>query len=370
MLGSLPVLGLAAALFFGAAGAAAAPGPVIAIGGALRGDNAAVWSRIVQAAGGAGATVAVLPTASAEPQASGQAAAEHLRRHGAVADVLPLAAGWPGGAGPRAADDAALAARIDAAGGVFFTGGQQALITAALRPDGRETAVLRAIRALHARGGVVAGTSAGAAVMSAWMIRDVPAPARALTETWQAGRHHDRGLGFIAAPLLVDQHFLERQRLPRLLAALQATGEAAGLGVDEDTAAVVHGGTVEAVGRGHLLWVDLRQAERGPGPQLRGAQVLRLQAGDRLDLAAGTVTRTATQTVTAAARLPERRDTQQPGTVAQVLDALQASDGSGPGAAWAGPVGRSGWQLCLRRDGPALLLDLLPATAAAACAAP
>ena len=74
--------------------------------------------------------------------------------------------------------DPALVAKVRAANGVFFTGGDQARIVDSLRPGGVDSPLLVAIRELQERGGVVAGTSAGAAIMSRTMFRD---PASVIT---------------------------------------------------------------------------------------------------------------------------------------------------------------------------------------------
>src|SRR5439155_13804188 len=73
----------------------------------------------------------------------------------------------------QAVNDAQVAAQVEAAHGVFFSGGSQARLLTALRTnDGKATPVLAAVGRVYARGGVIAGTSAGAAVMSHIMCRD------------------------------------------------------------------------------------------------------------------------------------------------------------------------------------------------------
>jgi len=109
---------------------------------------------------------------------------------------------------------------------------------------------------------VIAGTSAGAAIMSATMFR---AP-RSQFELLRDGPHQEdlgAGLGFLAGPWLVDQHFLARARHLRLLAALCPHPElAGGLGVDEDTALIIRGQAARVVGASHVarLRVERRSA--------------------------------------------------------------------------------------------------------------
>jgi cyanophycinase len=270
-------------------------GHVVAIGGALADDNAAVWSKLVALSGGAGAAWIVVPTASDEPLASGERTAARLRDRGAKADVLwiatpPVAQDGTRGPVPKgafAADDPVAVARVRAARGVFFTGGAQGRLVDALRPKGVVTPVLDAMRALQRAGGVVAGTSAGAAVMSEQMIRNLPDLVGALAGDVRRGEEIDAGLGFLAPGLVVDQHFLRRGRLGRLLPVLSATGTTLGLGVDEDTAAFVHDGAVDVVGRSAVLVVDLARADNasvGRAYGVRNARLTLLRAGDRYDL--------------------------------------------------------------------------------------
>ena len=65
-------------------------GSLVIIGGALRVDNAVVWQRIVQQAGGKGAKIAVIPAAAGSPEKSGGFAVESLNQHGAQAFMIPL----------------------------------------------------------------------------------------------------------------------------------------------------------------------------------------------------------------------------------------------------------------------------------------
>ena len=271
-----------------------APGAAIPIGGALRVDNAAVWQRIVQEAGGAGSRFAVLATAAANPERSAQRISQALQRAGAQTEVIPVAPRQADSDWQRLRDDPALAARVASMQGVFFSGGAQELIVDTLQPQGRETALLQAIRSLQARGGVVAGTSAGAAIMSDWMFRDAQDPLAVLKGRLRQGQEIDRGLGFAGPALFVDQHFLRRGRIGRLLPVMVDKGYRWGLGVEEDSAAIVHGDQIEVIGARGALLVDLAGATSQGWPSatgvgsppfsLRGAALSFLDRGDRFDL--------------------------------------------------------------------------------------
>jgi cyanophycinase len=270
-----------------AASAAARTGAVVAIGGALRYDNTAVWSRLVALAGGPGAPFVVLATAAENPARSAALAVAALEAHGAKAEYLPVAPRLAGVDLERAVRDPELLARVRAARGVFFTGGAQERIVDTLAPGRSSTPLLDAIRDLLARGGVVAGTSAGAAVLSGVMFRDATDVMAVMRGQLRDGKEIDCGLGFAPPGLFVDQHFLRRGRLGRMLPLMLSQELRLGLGVEEDSAAILRGRTVEVIGAGGALFVDLAGATSNPklgAFNLAGARLTYLGDGDRLDL--------------------------------------------------------------------------------------
>jgi cyanophycinase len=264
-----------------------AAGTVVAIGGALRFDNAAAWSRLVALAGGPGARYVVLGTASGNPTRAAERVVAALEAYGARAEHLPVAPTLPGTDLEQAVRDPELIARVRAARGVFFTGGAQERIVDTLQPGGRTTPLLDAIRDVLARGGVVAGTSAGAAVLSRVMFRDAPDLLAVMKGAMRPGREVDRGLGFAPSDVFLDQHFLRRGRLARMLPLMQSRGLELGIGVEENSAAILRGHELEVVGNGGALFVDLAQATSNPGLgafNVTGARLTFLADGDRLDL--------------------------------------------------------------------------------------
>jgi cyanophycinase len=266
-------------------------GSLVIIGGGLRANNAEVWERIVSLAGGKGARIAVLPTAALNPAKEAQLTADALARYGARPFVVPVAPLLAGTDVRKAADDPALADAIRKAGGVFFTGGDQARITGSLRrPDGSNTAVLDALWALYRRGGVIAGTSAGAAIMSSTMFHDPPLDVMPVLKNGVVdGKDIAPGLGFIGTDVFVDQHLLARGRFARMLPAMLAKGYTLGLGIDENTAAIVGPSRdVTVIGYRGALVIDLAQAtidSTQPGFNLANARISYLDSGDRFNLA-------------------------------------------------------------------------------------
>lgn len=136
---------------------------------------------------------------------------------------------------------------LEGAAGVFFTGGDQLRISSQIG----DTAVEKRILEIHAQGGVIAGTSAGASVMSETMLVKGPS-----AESHRLGElHMAPGLGLIR-DVIIDQHFAERGRYGRLIGAVAHNPRLLGVGIDEDTALLVRGRTGEVLGAGAVYVVD------------------------------------------------------------------------------------------------------------------
>ena len=268
-------------------------GSLVIIGGALRPDNTAVWERIVQLAGGQGARIAVFASASANPEKAGAALVERLNKYGANAFFVPVAVRLTGTDYQSAADNAELANAVRNAGGAYFAGGDQARITRALRrEDGSNTRMLDALWELYRRGGVIAGTSAGAAIMSSTMFGH-PKPVLATLKLGLTdGQEITPGLGFIGDDVFVDQHLLVRGRFARMLPAMLQKGYKLGLGIDENTAMVVGPNRdVEVLGYKGALVVDLSSANARKGDfNVSNVRLSYLDNGDRFNIASHSFT--------------------------------------------------------------------------------
>lgn len=136
---------------------------------------------------------------------------------------------------------------LNDAAGVFFTGGDQLRISSQVG----DTPVERMVHEIHERGGVVAGTSAGASVMSDTMlVRGSSAESHRIGDLRMAP-----GLGLIR-DVIIDQHFAERGRIGRLLGAVAQNPRILGIGLDENTAITVNGGHFTVAGSGAVYVVD------------------------------------------------------------------------------------------------------------------
>jgi len=182
---------------------------------------------------------------------------------------------------------------LDGAGGVWFSGGDQALLTAALLG----TPIHKRMLELYAQGAVIGGTSAGAAVQSEFMITGNEKRTGGEEGTWEViladDVEHTEGFGFVRNAV-IDQHFVTRRRHNRLIAVVLQHPTLVGVGIEESTAVLVRpDGKYEVLGEGQVIVYDARRAKtfRSADGRLGGhgltTQVL--LPGDVYDFAAGRV---------------------------------------------------------------------------------
>jgi cyanophycinase len=216
---------------------------------------AVVMEKFIELAGGPDAAIVVFPTASELPDTGQYYVDLFTDDYGcsdvSVADVRST----------QDAQDPVLAARVAAAGGVFFSGGDQRRITEVLLG----TAVGDAVRDAFESGAVVGGTSAGTACQSQLMITGDGDFTIIAADNVELGE----GLGLFPG-VIVDQHFVARSRHNRLISVVIERPELLGVGVDEATAVWVRpNGTFEVLGEGWVVVYDARDAEithqEGPG---------------------------------------------------------------------------------------------------------
>lgn len=263
-------------------------GKLVIMGGSERFDNTVIWSEIVRLAGGDGARIAVFPTASGNPQADGDDVVRVLNELGAEAFFVPVALRGLSVPCQEAVVDPQLVDAVRQSQGVFFVGGSQSRIRQALvDEEGRNTPLLEAVWDVHRRGGVIAGTSAGAAVMSRVMYRGSRTVLGTMVHGVAMGKEIDYGLGFIDPAWFVEQHCLVRGRFARSLVAMRDQGFSYGVGVDEDTALIVENEDARVLGyRGALIMdlSDARSSDEIPGFNLQNAKLTYLDRGDSINL--------------------------------------------------------------------------------------
>lgn len=224
-----------------------AAGTLMLIGGACTPDGRALATFVAEARA-VGGPIVGLTEASADPVNSARLWRTDFASVG-VTDVS-----FPRVRRRDARSDRETAKRIADAGAVFLGGGDQVKLVSTL--SGTRTCA--AMKELHQRGGVVCGTSAGAA---------------ALTTLTMAGGEVDEegnlveqyigpGFGLLGYEAIIDTHFSQRRRLQRLFVVIAANTQLMGLGIDENTALVVRGRLGEVVGAGGVTFVDGRDSVR------------------------------------------------------------------------------------------------------------
>jgi cyanophycinase len=271
-------------------------GSLLIIGGSARTDNQEIWAEMIRLSGGTGKRIAVIPTASGVPLRSGNRTVSFLNSKGADAFLVPAAAKdveptWQ----PDVAQDASWAEVVRASDGVFFLGGSQGRIRDTLvDAQGRNTPLLDAIWDVYRRGGLVAGSSAGAAIMSQVMIREAGIVLNTMINGVKMGKELDHGLGFLAHDWFVDQHCLVRGRFARSLVAMHSQSVPFGVGIDEDTALVVEKGTqARVVGYRGAIVMDLSEARSDEALgsfNVQNARLTYLDRGDMINLSTREVT--------------------------------------------------------------------------------
>lgn len=219
-------------------------GQLVIIGGAedKQGD-CKILREFVRRAGGRQAKIVVMTVATELPKEVGDNYIQVFERLGAeqvrVVDTDSR----------EEAEAPETLAAIQEATGVFFTGGKQDRITKYIKG----TKLDQLLHQLYAQGLIIAGTSAGASMMSDAMIVEGEAETHPRIEIVET----DDGLSFMPEAV-IDQHFAQRGRLGRLLSAVAEQPHLLGIGIDENTAIVVSGGQMTVIGEGAVTIVDLQ----------------------------------------------------------------------------------------------------------------
>lgn len=238
-------------------------GPLVIIGGhEEREGKMTILREFARLSGGSRARIVLMTAASQVPE---EMDAEYRRAFGEIGveefRALETTA--------RAeADSAKSLGVVDRATGVLFTGGDQDRLIRILH-DTRLAALLHKKR--REDGLVIAGTSAGASMMSDVMLDEgdsAECPRAGITKLVT-------GMGFLPG-VIVDQHFSQRGRMGRLLSAVAQRPDCLGVGIGEDTAMVVEGPTFRAIGIGVVTVVDGSRMSYNNSPHARKNEPLTL----------------------------------------------------------------------------------------------
>ena len=220
-------------------------GKLVIVGGVQTDEIAA---KIVELAGGSNAKIIVIPNAGSNPVKWSKVQVGEFKELGAEADYLLFTR--------ETADDEVNLDKMDWANAVFFLGGDQSYLTR----DMLGTKLLEKVFDIYNNGGVVGGSSAGAAVMSEVMITGnelVNKDSNDAFITIEKGNVEvKQGFGFLKNSI-VDQHFLKRKRHNRTISALIEHPHLFGIAIDESTGIIVYPDeTFEVIGNNQVLIYD------------------------------------------------------------------------------------------------------------------
>lgn len=253
-------------------------GKLVIVGGE---QSTEIVKKYVELAGGSNAKIIVIPNAGSEPKYWSEVQVKEFTDLGAQADYLLFTR--------ETADNPENLKKMDWANAVFFLGGDQV----DLAHDMLDTKLLARVFDIYNNGGVVGGSSAGAAIMSEVMITGnelINKDSTISFVTIQKGNVEvKRGFGFLKNAI-VDQHFLKRKRHNRTIASLIEHPDLFGIAIDESTAIIVYPDqTFEVIGSNQVLVYDptggkdIREDKSGN----LGITNMRLQVlinGDKFDM--------------------------------------------------------------------------------------
>lgn len=300
-----------------AASCSDAAGRLVIVGGALSNAQDDIFEAfLVSDTPREALQVAIIPVASSKPTFYGEAFRATLVARGLRVEnihILPLAvrddrtsANVDESTWAQNGNDPELVAQIEAADLIWFTGGDQSRITQVLGDAAKPSTVLTALYAHLETGGMIGGTSAGAAIMSPRMLiggSSAGALSMGIGSTESVNQEDGSlylgaGLGFLPDSL-IDQHFDAKARLGRLILAGLEPGAARvpAFGIDENTALVVDlaEATAEVAGAGQVTYLDFAEteidarADFAPPYRIENIQLSSLGAGDAIDLKTGAI---------------------------------------------------------------------------------
>ncbi len=215
-----------------------ANGSLVIVGGALKDQT--ILKRFLDLAGGADVPIVVIPTAGGKETYDQYWSGLKKFKEAGATNLTVLHT-----YDPEATGIDEFAQPINEARGVWFSGGRQWR----LADSYLNTKVHEALRALLDRGGVIGGSSAGAAIQGSYLARGDTE-----TNTIMMG-DHEEGLSFLKN-VAIDQHLLKRNRQFDLIEIIEAKPELLGIGLDENTAIVITGDEFEVIGQSYVAIYD------------------------------------------------------------------------------------------------------------------
>jgi cyanophycinase len=255
-----------------------AKGKLVIIGGV---QTQEIVKKFVALAGGPNARIIIIPNAGSEPVLNSEEEQKNFISLGAKADYLLFT--------KETADADSNLKKISWANAIFFLGGDQVDLTR----DMLGTKLLQKAYDIYENGGVIAGSSAGAAVMSEVMITGnelINKDSTVSFVTIEKGNVETKqGFGFLKT-VIIDQHFLKRKRHNRTIAVLIEHPRLLGVAIDESTSIIVYpDDTFEVLGNNQVLVydptnaTDIREDKKGK-LGINNMKLNVLITGDKYDL--------------------------------------------------------------------------------------
>lgn len=253
-------------------------GKLVIVGGVQTHE---IEKKFVDLAGGAEARIIIIPNAGSEPKLNSEIDQKGFNKLGAKADYILFTR--------ETADDEANLKKMDRANAVFFLGGDQSDLTR----DMLGTKLLQKVFDIYNNGGVIGGSSAGAAVMSEVMITGnelINKDSTVSFVTIEKGNVETKqGFGFLKT-VIIDQHFLKRKRHNRTISTLIEHPNLIGVAIDESTSIIVYpDDTFEVFGNNQVIVYDptkasnIREDKRG-NLGVSNMKLHVLISGDKFDL--------------------------------------------------------------------------------------
>jgi len=214
-------------------------GSLLIIGGG--GSTPDIWEKFIELAGGKDkANIVVVTTASGEPAALKNTLVEQVKTQTGAKNVTLLHT-----TDVNEANSEKFTAAINKATGVFFGGGRQWRIADSYL----NTLTHKAFWGVLERGGVIAGSSAGASIQGSVLWRGDTKGAHILIGD------HPQGLGFLK-DAAIDQHLLHYNRQFDLLELIKSSPSLIGIGIDEATAVLIQKDSLEVLGKSYVAIYD------------------------------------------------------------------------------------------------------------------
>jgi len=210
-----------------------------------------IWAKFTELAGGADkANIVVITAASGDSAAYNTKSVDLVKRETKIKNVTLLHTN-----DLAEANSEKFIAPLKKATGVFFVGGRQWRIADSYL----NTLTHKAFFEVLERGGVIAGTSAGASIQGSFLWRGDTSGAQVLVGD------HTQGLGFLRNSA-IDQHFLKRNRPFDLVDFIKKSPQLIGIAIDESTAILVQKDTLQVLGKSYIAIYDYNTIQ-GNGPK-------------------------------------------------------------------------------------------------------